>query len=299
MRNTLLQSIQQPLPQAILATTTTTATTTHQLPAVTATQQLPVQTTGSRPAPLTVTSSVTNVNKNTPQTPLSADMEDAESQISFLLESLQKQQQQQHQHQQNVVPGGGNSVNSDQDFLDSLTSPHQVTPPSSKPESFSKPSRFPSPQMPVLQPQMPILQPQVSVAESGPPPLRSPHPPGLKSPHDSSFSNSNKHLDSLSRSQISDKKHRHESGGMPLLSPTTGILHSPGTSPRAPHVPSSTSGHVAGGVIQVVPKHGDTTQVCPNVTVQTPVSSPSSSSGGGSVSQLRALQQLPLPPNTR
>merc|ERR1719510_267004 len=118
-------------------------------------------------------------------------------------------------------------------------------------------------------PSMPVLTPQVTLAEQG------------RSPQDTSFQN--KYLDSLARSQIADKKRsRHESGGMPLLSPTTGILHSPGDSCSS----SSSSPRPVSGP--------------PNVTVQTavqPSPAPASSMGGASVSQLRALQQLP--PNTR
>ena len=117
-------------------------------------------------------------------------------------------------------------------------------------------------------PSMPVLTPQVTLAEAG------------RSPQDTSFQN--KYLDSLARSQISDKRRsRHESGGMPLLSPTTGILHSPGDSGSS----SSSSPRPVSGP--------------PNVTVQTAVqASPAPpSSMGGPVSQIRALQQLP--PNTR
>merc|ERR1719510_2564523 len=115
-------------------------------------------------------------------------------------------------------------------------------------------------------PSMPVLTPQVTLAEQG------------RSPQDTSFQN--KYLDSLARSQISDKKKsRHESGGMPLLSPTTGILHSPGDSGSSSDSPRSVSGP-------------------PNVTLPVAVQpSPVPTSMGGPVSQIRALQQLP--PNTR
>ena len=244
VRHSLLQSIQQPIPQASL---------TVRAPA---------------PPALVVPPPNTKVITNMPPTPLSADMEDAESQISLLLESLQKQ--------------SANNVNStDQEFFESLTSTNQAasnggltitadpeTSPVIKAETFPKPSRYPG------SPSMPVLTPQVTLAEPG------------KSPQDTSFQN--KYLDNLARSQISDKRRsRHESGGMPLLSPTTGILHSPGDSssssgsPR--HVPS-----VSKSVGVAAP---------PNVTVHTSVHSPATSSMGGPVSQIRALQQLP--PNTR
>merc|ERR550532_1795765 len=91
MRNTLLQSIQQPLPPASLS---------HGQPgtagpasaAVTTAEQL-LGATKPPPPPLTLPPpSPGGQSKHHPPTPLSADMEDAESQISQLLESLQKQQ---------------------------------------------------------------------------------------------------------------------------------------------------------------------------------------------------------------
>merc|ERR1719323_257504 len=103
MRNTLLQSIQQPLPQASLATPNAQASTTR--PSAPPSIVLPPPNSGPSVA------STNPQTKTIPQTPLSAAMEDAESQITLLLESLQKQQ------------SGGTSVNSssDQDFFDSLT----------------------------------------------------------------------------------------------------------------------------------------------------------------------------------
>ena len=247
VRHSLLQSIQQPIPQASLAVR----------PA-------------APPPPLVVPPPNIKTSSNLPPTPLSADMEDAESQISFLLESLQKQS--------SAKP----SNSSDQEFFESLTSTSQAasnggmtissepeTSPVVKTETFPKPSRYPG------SPSMPVLTPQVTLADPG------------KSPQDTSFQN--KYLDNLARSQISDKRRsRHESGGMPLLSPTTGILHSPGDSssssdsPR--HIPS-----LSKSVVVTAP---------PNVTVHTSVHSPATTTSmGGPVSQIRALQQLP--PNTR
>ena len=237
VRHSLLQSIQQPIPQASLAIRP------------------------SQPAALVIPPPNTKVSTKHPPTPLSADMEDAESQISLLLESLQKQ-------------SATNINSSDQEFFESLTSPNPAPstggipisvdpePSVSKTETFPKPTRYPG------SPSMPVLTPQVTLAESG------------KSPQDTTFQN--KYLDSLARSQIADKRRsRHESGGMPLLSPTTGILHSPGDS-------SSSSGS---------PRPHSVTAP-PNVTVQASVHSPATApSMGGPVSQIRALQQLP--PNTR
>ena len=275
VRHTLLQSIQQPLPPASLAhgqpqtarAATAAATTPEQLPG-----------SSKAPPPLTMPApSNGGPSKHHPSTPLSADMEDAESQISLLLESLQKQQ-------------GGASINSDQEFFDSLTT-SQGAPVSqgpgqrgliSKPDPFSKLSRFPPPQMPTLTPQMPVLTPQVLEPQQKPP-------------------------ESQNRvKQIVEKRRsRHESGGMPMLSPTTGLLH-PASSPRAGVSPVSPRANTkTGGVIQAVPKYSETPAKSsgpPNVTVQSSASVSSSTSGSGmggagSGSQLRALQQLP--PNTR
>ena len=271
MRNTLLQSIQQPLPPSSLShgqpgtagAASAAVTTAEQL--LGATKAAPPRLTLPPPSPEGAGS------KHHPPTPLSADMEDAESQITQLLESLQKQQ-------------GGASVNSDQEFFDSLTSSQAQNTPRSKSKPFSEPSRFPSPQMPTLTPQMPVLTPQVSEPQ--------------------------KAIDLQNRvKQIVEKRRsRHESGGMPMLSPTTGFLHpasSPGpvsgVSPVSPRANIKT-----GGVIQAVPKYSETPVMSsgpPNVTVQSPASVSSAASGGsgmggaGSGSQLRALQQLP--PNTR
>ena len=262
MRNTLLQSIQQPLPPASLS---------HGQPPTSG------AVTKGPPPPLTMPPpSPGTSGKHHPPTPLSADMEDAESQITQLLESLQKQQ-------------GGASVNSDQEFFDSLTSSQAQKTPNNKPEPFSKLSRFPSPQMPTLTPQMPVLTPQV------------PEPPHKQSPD----------LQSRVKQIVEKRRSRHESGGgvMPMLSPTTGFLH-PASSPRAASGMSPASPRAntkTGGVIQAVPKFSEApvSTLCsgpPNVTVQSPASVTSAASGpgmggAGSGSQLRALQQLP--PNTR
>ena len=266
----MLQSIQQPLPPASLS---------HGQPgtagpasaAVTTAEQL-LGATKAPPPPLTLPPpSPGGPSKHHPPTPLSADMEDAESQITQLLESLQKQQ-------------GGASVNSDQEFFDSLTSSQAQNTPSSKTEPFSKPSRFPSPQMPTLTPQMPVLTPQVS---------ESPQKP--------------QDLQNRVKQIVEKRRSRHESGGMPMLSPTTGFLH-PASSPGAASGVSPVSPRAntkTGGVIQAVPKYSEAPAMSsgpPNVTVQSPASVSSAASGpgmggAGSGSQLRALQQLP--PNTR
>ena len=251
MRNTLLQSIQQPLPPAILTSTASAA---------------PVTQTKPVPAPLVIPPPSTgHPVKVFPPTPLSADMEDAESQITQLLESLQSNNQ--------SSSTNTTAVSSDQDFFDSLTTQAPTTSVSST-EPFTKSSRLSS------SPSMPVLQPQVSLAET---------------PQETSFQN--KYLDSLARSQITEKsKSRHESGGMPMLSPTTGIMHT-GHSPRSPASPmvSAAPATVARSpVIQPVP--GIMSSGPPNVTVQTSVTS-STCNMAGPVSQLRALQQLP--PNTR
>ena len=221
VRHSLLQNIQQPIPQSSL-------------------------TIRPPPPPALVLPPPNTKVSNLPATPLSADMEDAESQISLLLESLQKQ-------------SGSKVASSDQEFLESLTGSGEASGGSGRPAA----SRYPG------SPSMPVLTPQVTLAE----PSRSPQ---------EHSSLQNKYLDSLARSQIADKRRaRHESGGMPLLSPTTGILHSPGDSSSS----SSSSPRPVSGP--------------PNVTVQTAVQpSPApASSMGGAVSQIRALQQLP--PNTR
>ena len=255
--------------------------------------------------------------KQQPATPLSADMEDAESQISQLLESLQKQQ---------------GSIKTEQDkmseLFDSLTGPKPPTQPmaqaigrirsqsgsismspeppvittTTKPsESFPKPTRFFTENVP--SPSMPVLTPQVPISEHN------------RQPHDTSFQN--KYLDNLARTQISDKRSRsrNESGtlmnspnGIPLLSPTTGIMHSPhaleqSASPR-PNAIVQNHMNKSAGVIQQVPRPESQTQSTnvgpggpPNVTVQSSVQAASGSGMGGPGSQLRALQHLP--PNTR
>ena len=170
-------------------------------------------------------------------------------------------------------------------------------------ESFTKPPRFFNEN--VGSPSMPVLTPQVPISEHN------------RQPHDTSFQN--KYLDNLARTQISDKRSRsrNESGplinspnGMPLLSPTTGIMHSPhapdqSASPRPNAIVQNhmSKSSASAGVIQQVPR--SESQVPspnigpggpPNVTVQSSVQAPGSGMGGPG-SQLRALQHLP--PNTR
>ena len=168
-------------------------------------------------------------------------------------------------------------------------------------ESFPKPTRFFTENVP--SPSMPVLTPQVPISEHN------------RQPHDTSFQN--KYLDNLARTQISDKRSRsrNESGplmnspnGMPLLSPTTGIMHSPhaleqSASPR-PNAIVQNHMNKSAGVIQQVPRPESQTQSTnvgpggpPNVTVQSSVQAASGSGMGGPGSQLRALQHLP--PNTR
>merc|ERR1719323_4300 len=121
MRNTLLQSIQQPLPPAILTSTTSAA---------------PVTQTKPVPAPLVIPPPSTgHTVKVFPPTPLSADMEDAESQITQLLESLQSNNQ--------SSSTNTTAVSSDQDFFDSLTTQAPTTSVSST-EPFTKSSRLSS-----------------------------------------------------------------------------------------------------------------------------------------------------------
>jgi hypothetical protein len=169
----------------------------------------------------------------------------------------------------------------------------------------------------VPSPSMPVLTPQVSLPSK---------------PHDTSFQNT--YLDSLSKSQISDPKKirlRNSSGvgnigspggNMPMLSPTTGILHSPsplsdrGTGSPLPLSNPLVQSHITNkssviqssggsfGVIQPVHRTeshtGTVTSTTmtgpPNVTVQANVSQPNLGLGGAG-SQIRALQHLP--PNTR
>jgi len=330
-RNSLLQNIQQPLPQASLSGGVMSSASALNLPQhppilpQTALAPNPQQIRQSNVQPLPhllMPPSSSQMIKQPPTTPLSADMEDAESQISQLLESLQKQQ--------------GPAIKTEQDkmseFFDSLTGPKATSQPmpqaigrirsqsgsismspeppvittASKPsESFPKPTRFFEN---VSSPSMPVLTPQVPISEHN------------RQPHDTSFQN--KYLDNLARTQISDKRSRsrNESGqgplinspnGMPLLSPTTGIMHSPhahdqSASPRPNaivqnHMSKSTP---SAGVIQQVPRPDNQIQSTnigpggpPNVTVQSSVQASSGSGMGGPGSQLRALQHLP--PNTR
>lgn len=248
-------------------------------------------------------------------------MEDAESQISQLLESLQKQQ--------------GTAVKAEPDkmseFFDSLAGsksagqpmpqaigrirsqsgsismspePPVITTTSKTSETFAKPPRFFNEN--VGSPSMPVLTPQVPLSEHN------------RQPHDTSFQN--KYLDNLARTQISDKRSRsrNESGpllnspnGMPLLSPTTGIMHSPhapdqSASPRPNAIVQNhmNKASASGGVIQQVPRTEPQPQNTavgpggpPNITVQSSTQGSSGSSMGGPVSQQRALQHLP--PNTR
>ena len=264
--NSLLQNIQQPLPPASLAS------------------MLP-STSSPRAPMLTMPSS-----SRTPDPgPLTAELNDAEAQISLLLDSLQKQQD----------TGLGN----DSDFFNSLTAPAATSsavpdrlrqqaglgqspepPVITSSSSFSKARLFAesssgvgSPSMPVLTPQMPVLTPETS-----------------RQPGDSGFPN--KYLDSLARSQIADRdkrggakeRTRQESGSaMPMLSPTTGLLHSP-SSPSSPRPPSSS-------VIQSVPRPMEPAGGPPNITAPSHhmAAQHSSQGAGGPASQLRALSNLP------
>merc|ERR1719357_986285 len=271
--------------------------------------------------PIIMAPTASQLVKQQPPTPLSADMEDAESQISQLLESLQKQQ--------------GSAVKTEPDkmseFFDSLAGsksagqpmpqaigrirsqsgsismspePPVITTTSKTSETFAKPPRFFNEN--VGSPSMPVLTPQVPLSEHN------------RQPHDTSFQN--KYLDNLARTQISDKRSRsrNESGtllnspnGMPLLSPTTGIMHSPHTqeqsaSPRPNAIVQNqmSKSNPSVGVIQQVPKSEGISQSNnvgpggpPNVAVQSTVQVGSGSGMGGPGSQLRALQHLPQ--NTR
>ena len=267
-RNSLLQSIQQPLPQASLSTLLPSASGQAGPPRVPM-LTLPPPGQPHQPGPLT------------------AEMNDAEAQISLLLDSLQKQQ---------------DDGLADSDFFNDLTAPPSTS--SAPPErikresgvglqtensahptnssSFPKGRLFPdtgggvpSPSMPVLTPQMPVLTPETS-RQAG--------------------DASNKYLDNA-RSQLSEREKRagrtrQESGSgsaMPLLSPTTGLMHSP-SSPSSPRPAASSS------VIQPVhPRPMDPAGGPPNITA--PIHSlgqqHSSQGVGGPASQLRALSNLP------
>lgn len=157
-------------------------------------------------------------------------------------------------------------------------------------------------------PSMPVLTPQISL------------PASASKPQDTTFQNS--YLDSLSKSQISDPKKsrlRNSSGlqslgspagNMPMLSPTTGILHSPSSHSESAsplpgaqsHIVNKSSAISSGfGVIQQVPRSESQpaapTAISgpPNVTVQANVPQPNLLGGPGS--QIHA--QRHLPPNTR
>lgn len=328
-RNSLLQNIQQPLPQSSLPGNGMSSASSLNLPQhPPSLPQQPMappsqQIRQSNPpqTPLIMAPTASQLVKQQPPTPLSADMEDAESQISQLLESLQKQQ--------------GSAVKTEPDkmseFFDSLAGsksagqpmpqaigrirsqsgsismspePPVITTTSKTSETFAKPPRFFNEN--VGSPSMPVLTPQVPLSEHN------------RQPHDTSFQN--KYLDNLARTQISDKRSRsrNESGtllnspnGMPLLSPTTGIMHSPHTpdqsaSPRPNAIVQNhmNKASASGGVIQQVPRTESQPQNTgvgpggpPNITVQSSTQGSSGSSMGGPVSQQRALQHLP--PNTR
>ena len=268
-RNSLLQNLQQPLPPAALSSLLPVPPAPPRVPLLT----LPTQDRAPSAGPLT------------------AELNDAEAQISLLLDSLQKQQD--------------TVLEPDSDFFNDLTAPlpsssavperlrRQSQGPAASPEppvittssSFPKTRLFPpetapvgSPSMPVLTPQMPVLTPETSGAALG------------------GFSNA--YLAGLARTQISDRdkrpiqgrdRARQESGGgaMPMLSPTTGLLHSP-QSPSSPRPPSS--------VIQSVPRAPhELSGGPPNITAPSPHHAPqlSSQGVGGPASQLRALSQLP------
>ena len=262
-RNSLLQNIQQPLPQASLSTLLpSTSSGPPRVPLLT----LPPPGQSHQPGPLT------------------AEMNDAEAQISLLLDSLQSKD---------------NGL-ADSDFFKDLTAPPSTSaapPERIKRESvvglstennghptnastFPKGRLFPdtgggvpSPSMPVLTPQMPVLTPETGSRQAG--------------------DSSNKYLDNA-RTQLSEKRAgrtRQESGSgsvMPMLSPTTGLMHSP-SSPSSPRSATSSS------VIQSVPRAMDPAGGPPNITAPNhPLGQQHSSQGvGGPASQLRALSNLP------
>merc|ERR1719499_1685135 len=270
-------------------------------------------------APLLLPPTANQLGKQPPPGPLSADMEDAESQISQLLESLQKQQGSKAEPDKmseffdslagsksagQPMPQAIGRIRSQSGSISMSPEPPIITTTTKASDSFTKPPRFFNEN--VGSPSMPVLTPQVPLSEHN------------RQPHDTSFQN--KYLDNLARTQISDKRSRsrNESGpllnspnGMPLLSPTTGIMHSPHTpdqssSPRpnaiVPNHMSKPS--ASGGVIQQVPRTDGISQSNnvgpggpPNVAVQSTVQVGSGSGMGGPGSQLRALQHLPQ--NTR
>jgi len=250
-RNSLLQGLQQPLPQASLPTMLPSTSSSPRVP------QLAMPTTSaSEPGPLT------------------AELNDAEAQISFLLDSLQKQQD------------GG--LGADSDFFNDLTAPaagssvldRLKAPPDAQPTAptaaFSKARLFPdnvggvpSPSMPVLTPQMPVLTAEAPRQQGGLP---------------------SKFLDAhMEREKRGRDRTRQESGGgtaMPMLSPTTGLMHSP-SSPPSPRP-------VTTGVIQSVPRMVEPTGGPPNITAPShPLGQHSSQGVGGSASQRLALSNLP------
>ena len=149
-----LVHIQQPLPAAILAPAPATAA--PRAPA-------------AAPPPLTLPPAGAASSRPQPGTPLSADMEEAESQISQLLESLQQQQQQE------AAPPPAPPPASDQEFFDSLPAAARgpVTPPVTRGAVFPSVVRVPG------SPSMPVLTPQVAGAASTPPQARHPAPPLL------------------------------------------------------------------------------------------------------------------------
>lgn len=328
-RNSLLQNIQQPLPQSSLSANGMNSASALNLPQhppnlsqhIMPTNQPQIRQSNGQPSHLILPPTNSQLAKQQPPTPLSAEMDDAESQLSQLLESLQKHQ----------GPGSKQEPDKMSEFFDSVAGPKSSGQPmpqaigrirsqsgsmsmspeppvitaNSKPsESFTKPARFFNEN--AGSPSMPVLTPQVPISEHN------------RQPHDTSFQN--KYLDNLARTQISDKRSRsrNESGpminspsGMPLLSPTTGIMHSPHTqeqsaSPRPNAIVQNqmSKSNPSVGVIQQVPKSEGISQSNnvgpggpPNVAVQSTVQVGSGSGMGGPGSQLRALQHLPQ--NTR
>ena len=130
----------------------------------------------------------------------------------------------------------------------------------------------------VPSPSMPVLTPQVLTTETS----------------RQAGEASSKFPDNVSRAQFSEKRGgraRQESGngnGMPMLSPTTGLMHSP-SSPLSPRSAASSS------VIQSVPRPMDPAGGPPNIAAPNhSLGQQHSSQGvGGPASQLRALSNLP------
>ena len=260
-RNSLLQSIQQPLPQASLSTLLPSTSGQSSGPPRVPLLSLPPPGQPHQPGPLT------------------AEMNDAEAQISLLLDSLQKQQ---------------DDGLADSDFFNDLTAPPSTSsapperikrenvgglPVESNSSNFPKGRLFPDTSSGgVPSPSMPVLTPQVLTTETS----------------RQAGEASSKFPDNVSRAQFSEKRGgraRQESGngnGMPMLSPTTGLMHSP-SSPLSPRSAASSS------VIQSVPRPMDPAGGPPNITAPNhSLGQQHSSQGvGGPASQLRALSNLP------